>query len=217
MNKYIKYIVIFCLCFVPIFVIAQSTDSISNITTGITSTGTADTSINYTYVTLPKSVNLVQTNPNAITTSTQDNSINYSYETIPKKFVYEKDTQIGLLERELCKKTATSTIEGVSYWYGAKFHGRKMANGEKFDMNNPTMIAHRTLKLGTKLKITNTKNGNLIYAVVSYRGPYSYKWIVDKNGKKIKKYTAEIDVSYAGAKLLGIDKSGMGNVKIEVY
>lgn len=215
MRKYIQYILIFCLCLATVFVITQSVDASSN--TETKNINTSDTSINYTYVTLPKSVNLVQTNLNITTTSTQNNSINYTYETIPKKFVYEKNTQIGLLERELYTKTATSTITGISYWYGKKFQGRKMANGEKFDMNNPTIVAHRTLKLGTKIKITNTKNGNIIYAVVSDRGPYSYKWIVDKNGKKIKKYIAEIDVSYAGAKLLGFDKSGIGNVKIEVY
>lgn len=215
MRKYIQYILIFCLCLATVFVITQSVDASSN--TETKNINTSDTSINYTYVTLPKSVNLVQTNLNITTTSTQNNSINYTYETIPKKFVYEKNTQIGLLERELYTKIATSTITGISYWYGAKFHGRKMANGEKFDMNNPTIVAHRTLKLGTKIKITNTKNGNIIYAVVSDRGPYSYKWINDKNGKKIKKYIAEIDVSYAGAKLLGFDKSGIGNVKIEVY
>lgn len=150
-------------------------------------------------------------------TSTADTSINYTYTTITKEFTYANDTQIGLLERELDGKIATSTINGISYWYGAKFQGRKMANGEKFDMNNPTLVAHRTLKLGTKLKITNTKNDKVIYAVVSDRGPYTYKWITDKNGKKVKKYLAEIDISYAGAKLLGIDKAGVGSVKIEVY
>jgi rare lipoprotein A (peptidoglycan hydrolase) len=152
-----------------------------------------------------------------VSTRIGDTSINYTYETIPKKYLYEKDTQIGLLERELYKKTTTSTIEGVSYWYGNKFQGRKMANGEKFDVNDPTIVAHRSLKLGTKLKITNIKNGNIIYGIVKDRGPYTYKWITDKNGKKIKKYLAEIDVSYSGAKLLGFDKSGIGNVKIEVY
>ena len=40
------------------------------------------------------------------------------------KFIYEKDTQLGILERELSNKTPTSTIIGVSYWYGKKFQGR---------------------------------------------------------------------------------------------
>lgn len=199
MSKYLQYILFFCLCFVPAFVIAQG----------------VDTSINYTYVTIPKILTIVDEVNNVSQNS--DTSINYTYTTITKEFTYTEDTPIGILERELSDKTPTSTITGISYWYGAKFHGRKMANGEKFDMNNPTIIAHRTLKLGTKLKITNTKNNKVIYAVVSDRGPYTYKWVIDKNGKKIKKYLAEIDVSYAGAKLLGFDKSGTGNVKIEVY
>lgn len=209
MNKYLQYIFVFFLFLIPIFVFAQ------NINSGV---DTPDTSINYTYVTLPKSLKSnIANNSTSVSTSTEDTSINYTYETLPKKYFYEKDTQIGILERELYGKTATSTITGVSHWYGAKFQGRKMANGEKFDMNNPTIVAHRTLKLGTKLKITNTKNDKVIYAIVSDRGPYTYKWITDKNGKKVKQYLAEIDVSYSGAKLLGFDKSGTGNVKIEVY
>ncbi len=174
MKKYLQYILFFCLCLTPIFVIAQNINS----TVG-------DTSINYTYV------------------------------TIPKKYAYSVDTPMGKLESELSDKTPTSTIIGKTFWYGAKFQGRKMANGEKFDMNNPTIVASRDLKLGTKLKITNTKNNKVIYGIVKDRGPYTYKWVIDKNGKKVKKYTAEIDISYAGAKLLGI--SGIGDVKIEVY
>ncbi|MDD4290017.1 MAG: septal ring lytic transglycosylase RlpA family protein [Patescibacteria group bacterium] len=209
MNRYLQYIFVFLLLLSPVFVFAQNINSRVN---------TPDTSINYTYVTLPKSLrsNIVN-NSASVPSNTVDTSINYTYETLPKKYFYDKDTQIGILERELYKKTASSTISGISHWYGAKFQGRKMANGEKFDMNNPTIVAHRNLKLGTKLKITNIKNGNFIYAIVGDRGPYTYKWAKDKNGNKIKKYLAEIDVSYAGAKLLGIDKSGTGNVKIEIY
>jgi len=95
-------------------------------------------------------------------------------------------------------------------WYGKAFHGKKMANGQKFDMYNPTLVAHRTLALGTKIKIINLKNGISIDAVVSDRGPYS------KN-KKTKEYIAGIDVSYAAAKILEFDKAGIADVKIKVY
>lgn len=101
-------------------------------------------------------------------------------------------------------------IFGRAMWYGKAFHGRKMANGKKFDMYNPTLVAHRTLPFGTKIKVVNMKTGVSIDAVVSDRGPYS------KN-KKTKKYLAEIDLSYAGAKILGIDRAGIADVKIKVY
>ncbi len=101
-------------------------------------------------------------------------------------------------------------IFGKAMWYGKAFHGRKMANGKKFNMFDSTLVAHRTLPLGTKIKVVNMKTGISIDAVVSDRGPYS------KN-KKTKKYLAEIDLSYAGAKILGIDKAGIADVKIKVY
>ena len=101
-------------------------------------------------------------------------------------------------------------IFGKAMWYGKAFHGRKMANGKKFDMNNPTLVASRTLKLGTKIKIVNLANGITIDAIVSDRGPYS-------KDKKTKQYIAVIDVSYAAAKLLEFDKTGIADVKIKVY
>lgn len=101
-------------------------------------------------------------------------------------------------------------IFGRAMWYGKTFHGKKMANGKKFDMYNPALVAHRTLPFGTKIKVVNLKNGISIDAIVSDRGPYS------KN-KKTKKYLAEIDLSYAGAKILGIDRAGIADVKIKVY
>lgn len=101
-------------------------------------------------------------------------------------------------------------IFGKAMWYGKAFHGKKMANGKKFDMYNPALVAHRTLPLGTEIKVINMKTGASIDAVVSDRGPYS------KN-KKTKKYLAEIDLSYAGAKILSIDKVGIADIKIKVY
>ncbi len=95
-------------------------------------------------------------------------------------------------------------------WYGKAFHGRKMANGKPFNMYDSTLVAHRTLPLGTKIKVTNMQNGITIDAIVSDRGPYS------KN-KKTKKYIADIDVSYAAAKILGFDRAGIADVKIKVY
>ncbi len=101
-------------------------------------------------------------------------------------------------------------IFGRAMWYGKAFHGKKMANGKKFDMFDSALVAHRTLPLGTKIKVINMKNGKAIDAIVSDRGPYS-------KSKTTKKYLAEIDLSYAGAKILGIDRAGIADVKIKVY
>lgn len=120
---------------------------------------------------------------------------------------------LGILENQKPKKVYT----GKAMWYGKAFHGKKMANGEKFNMYDETIVANRKLKFGQKLRITNPANGKYIYVIVKDRGPFSYKNVKNSSGEMIKKYDAELDLSYAGAKILGIDKAGIAEVKIEVY
>ena len=87
-------------------------------------------------------------------------------------------------------------------WYGADFHGKPMANGRKFDMNDKMTVAHKKLKFGTKVRITNLKNGKEIISVVRDRGPFV-------NGRCV-------DLSRAGAQKLGFEKRGHTRVKVEV-
>jgi len=47
-----------------------------------------------------------------------------------------------------------------------------MANGEEFDMNDPTVVAHKTLPFGTELRLTNPENGLSIVVTVQDRGPF---------------------------------------------
>lgn len=56
-------------------------------------------------------------------------------------------------------------------WYGGKFHGRLTASGQKFDMNALT-AAHKTLRFGTKVKITNVRNKKSVIVTINDRGPY---------------------------------------------
>lgn len=57
-------------------------------------------------------------------------------------------------------------------YYGKKFHGKKTASGDLFDMNEFT-AAHRTLPFGTKVKVTNLKNGKDVIVTINDRGPFS--------------------------------------------
>ncbi|MDO5509368.1 MAG: septal ring lytic transglycosylase RlpA family protein [Weeksellaceae bacterium] len=57
-------------------------------------------------------------------------------------------------------------------YYGKKFHGKKTASGDLFDMNEHT-AAHRTLPFGTKVKVTNTRNGKEVIVTINDRGPFS--------------------------------------------
>jgi len=67
---------------------------------------------------------------------------------------------------------------GKASWYGAFHHGRPTASGERFDMNALT-AAHRTLPLGTRLRVTNLTNGRSVDVRVNDRGPAIRSRIID--------------------------------------
>jgi rare lipoprotein A (peptidoglycan hydrolase) len=90
---------------------------------------------------------------------------------------------------------------GVASWYGPGFHGKRRADGKRFNMNQIS-VAHKYLPLGTEIKITNLINRKTIRAKVNDRGPYI-------RGR-------EIDLSYAAAKQLGAVKPGLIPVRIRI-
>ncbi|MFA5132953.1 MAG: septal ring lytic transglycosylase RlpA family protein [Candidatus Paceibacterota bacterium] len=89
-------------------------------------------------------------------------------------------------------------------WYGKQFHGKPMAGNPKkpFDMNKMT-AAHRTLPLGTKIKVTDKHTNKSVVVEVTDRGPYKYPNRV-------------LDLSKAAADKLGITKKGVANIKIDI-
>lgn len=88
----------------------------------------------------------------------------------------------------------------VASWYGPGFHGRTTANGDSYDQMAYT-VAHKTLKFGTLLKITNPRNNRSVVLRVNDRGPYI-------EGR-------ELDLSKAAAHELGLIKKGVARVKVE--
>jgi len=90
---------------------------------------------------------------------------------------------------------------GIASWYGKRFHGKKTASGKDFNMYNHT-AAHRSLPLGTKVRVVNLKNGKDTIVDINDRGPYI-------KGRMI-------DLSYAAAKSIGIVNDGIAKVKLEV-
>jgi peptidoglycan lytic transglycosylase len=91
---------------------------------------------------------------------------------------------------------------GTASWYGGIHHGRKTANGERFNMNDLT-AAHRALKMGTVLRVTNLDNGRVTTVRVNDRGPYVHSRI--------------IDLSAAAAHQLGMKQDGLAHVRIEAF
>ncbi len=90
--------------------------------------------------------------------------------------------------------------EGVASWYGPDFHGKKTANGERYDMHGMT-AAHKLLPFNTHVKVTNTRNGRSIVVRVNDRGPF----VADR----------VIDLTRTGAKELDMLASGTAPVIIE--
>ncbi len=89
---------------------------------------------------------------------------------------------------------------GVASWYGKKFHGKKTANGERYDMHAMS-AAHKTLPLPTMVRVTNLDNGRSVVVRVNDRGPFVKSRI--------------IDLSYAAAHALGYDKKGTAHVRVQ--
>ncbi len=92
------------------------------------------------------------------------------------------------------------TQRGLASWYGTKFHGRKTANGETYNMYAMT-AAHKTLPIPSYVRVTHLKNHRSVVVRINDRGPFHEGRI--------------IDLSYAAAVKLGIQKTGTGPVEIK--
>lgn len=90
---------------------------------------------------------------------------------------------------------------GMASWYGPPYHNRKAANGEIFDMNQPT-AAHRTLPLNSIVRVTNLKTEHSTLVRITDRGPF----VPDR----------VIDLSLAAAKAVDVWRPGTAPVRLEV-
>ena len=79
---------------------------------------------------------------------------------------------------DILESTAHEISTGVVSWYGGKFHGRKTASGEKYDKHELT-AAHKSLPFGTKVKVTNIRNGKSVVVEINDRGPYAKSRVLD--------------------------------------
>ncbi len=90
---------------------------------------------------------------------------------------------------------------GTASFYGKRFHGRRTANGERFDMRAMT-AAHRTLPFGSKVRVTNPRNGKQVIVRINDRGPFA-------KGRAI-------DLSRAAAEEIGMIRRGHARVEMEL-
>jgi rare lipoprotein A len=90
---------------------------------------------------------------------------------------------------------------GSASWYGRYFQGHETASGESYDMNGMT-CAHRSLPLGTLLKVTNLRNHRTVVVRVNDRGPVPENRVVD--------------LSMAAANFIGMGSRGTAPVRLDV-
>ena len=75
-------------------------------------------------------------------------------------------------------KLFTFEESGQASWYGRRFHNRKTANGERFNMHDLT-AAHKSLPFGTLIRVKNEETGKVTFVRVNDRGPFVRKRIID--------------------------------------
>ncbi len=92
-------------------------------------------------------------------------------------------------------------MKGVASWYGPGFDGKLTASGKIYDRHALT-AAHKTLALGTKIKVKNLENGRSVVVIINDRGPFIKGRI--------------IDLSHEAAKRIAILEKGTARVKLKV-
>ncbi len=93
------------------------------------------------------------------------------------------------------------TEKGDASWYGKPYHGRRTASGEIYDMHEMT-AAHRSLPFGTEVRVRRRDTGAEVEVRITDRGPFIKGRI--------------IDLSFAAAKVIGLDIDGVAPVKLKV-
>ncbi len=106
--------------------------------------------------------------------------------------VYARDTRLTAM--------APKQITRAS-WYGKSFQGKPTAGGDRFNLHRLT-AAHRTINLGSRVKVTELRSGRSVVVQITDRGPF-----LPGRG---------IDLSYAAARELGIIRRGVARVRVEI-
>jgi len=103
---------------------------------------------------------------------------------------------------DLRNSVAPSPQTGLASWYGVKYHGRRTASGERYNMYART-AAHHNLPFGTWVRVTNPRNGRSVIVRINDRLPS-------------RSHACIIDLSYLAARELGIERCGLQEVSMRV-
>lgn len=111
------------------------------------------------------------------------------------------DDAVDITAIQPAEPAATPLGAGVASYYGRRFHGRRTASGEAFDMNDYT-AAHKTLPFGSRVRVTNPRTGESVVVRINDRGPFV-------RGR-------DIDLSRSAAEEISIVRAGHGRVELEL-
>jgi rare lipoprotein A len=113
-----------------------------------------------------------------------------------------KPSEAPIVSEDISSDAKPLLIEtGIASWYGTPYHNRRGSNGEIYDMHAMT-AAHRTLPLGSIVRVTCIENGESAVVRITDRGPFIEGRI--------------IDLSQAAAQKIGLVRKGTAPVRIEV-
>lgn len=115
--------------------------------------------------------------------------------------ILEIQSSIGDMEDPVLRERYETIAQGEASYYGHELAGNRTANGERF---NPSALtaAHRSLPMGTRLRVTNLSNGRSVIVRINDRGPFV--------GRRI------IDVSLEAARQINMVGSGKAQVRLEI-
>ena len=125
----------------------------------------------------------------------------------PNPPVEGKDSSEGIGSADLPEPSipegaaVVSTENGLASWYGPPYHNRRGSNGEVYNMHAMT-AAHKTLPLGTIVRVTNLKTGHSAVVRITDRGPFIPGRV--------------IDLSLAAAQRIDVWQAGVAPVKLEI-
>lgn len=131
--------------------------------------------------------------------------VGFTYMTNENKENLVNDSEIANINNDE-SLVKTSLVEFIdkgtmrASWYGPRFHGRLTANGEIYDQMAFT-AAHKKMKFGTLLRITNPKNNKSVVVRINDRGPYI-------PGR-------QLDLSKAAAMEIDMIKKGVAKLQVE--
>jgi rare lipoprotein A len=105
------------------------------------------------------------------------------------------------LPQQIASAGVRLNFRGIASYYGYDWAGNRTASGKRFNPEGMT-AAHRSLPFGTRVRVTNTRNGRSVIVSITDRGPYIRGRI--------------IDLSLGAARVIGMVQSGIAPVKVEV-